>query len=1376
MAVATSSGDGEPNEPHRDILRSYQQEMLESSLERNTIVVLIWLLANSVELSNQHFQTLSLHLSAYRIISLTGADGVDNWSDQRRWDAVLLNVRVVIGTPAVLKDALTHSFVHMSKLCLVVFDEAHHCIKNDPMNAIMKNFYHPAKSRAEHVPHILGLTASPAINPKAGSLQQLEANLDATVITPRRSLDELMKFVYPPHIAMIQYAASDELGYPGADGVCSALENAALHYDFSRDPYVLQLRRYDDDKARRDMQKVLEKQKTHCSEELRVLNRRAATMYAQLGVTAAREFILTCIERFEASTVQIMVMPDTSMHEQQHLLTILQKIRSNAATLCAGAVACLSSKAERLVSLLYEQAAQVAGAGRAIIFVRERATVVGLADILCRSSKLKCLYQVGAFVGTSSFDGRSSIADLAELRKQAEDLRHFREGNKNLIIATSVLEEGIDVRECNLVINFDAPDTLIGFLQRRGRARKEGSKYYVLVEEGNDKIDPSKWRSQEEQMKQEYSDEQRERQLAESLDEKAINTRVYRIPSTSALLTLHDAKAHLHHFCSVSTFQASNYIDTRPDYHATSTVDPSGEKSWTARVTLPSFVDPSLRSASSRGPWRSETAAIKDAAFEAYIALHKAGLLNDRLLPLVKAPVADAGGHVDQPSIIEVAARLDSWVVLAKAVEAQRTQWHAAEVSITSCDGQSFVITMLLPVPLTAVQCFMLYWNEATSYTATIAATKLLNVEPEQRAELRQHTHAMLQMLHSSRMAQDKNDFPFLLYMPTHIQVVCVPALKRFICWNEDNIDPALVYVADRPGKPYILQRLATGSFGELDLVVTAFAKRKDFLHPVAERLCINTAYTSEEVFPAKDCTVHTTPFEYCLFAAFIPSFLHRIDTRLLAEDLRSGLLRDLHIGDVDLVSEAITAPSAGEARDYNRLEFLGDSILKFCASLQVTSQHLTWPERFLTLEKFRLVRNCTLCQGALKLGLDRYILTKSFTGAKWRPPYVSSLLAIDLPEKRSKSSKTVADVAEALIGAAFVDGGIEKAYQSIQIILSDEVWHDLGNSIDTLTPASVEPGHDHALAQLEDMIGHRFTNKTLLLEAITHASLPFQRTGMSYERLEFLGDAVLDLIIVPKLYAHERKLKHYEMHNLHEALVNGVFLGYCCMQYSAVQQYNQIVKTQSGKYDVQESARLLHLHDFVRASGHLLHAKQASLEVFDRLRVPIADAFAEGKEYPWPDLVAMAPMKFFSDLVESTLGAVFIDCHGNLQACETFLERLGVLPIMRQMLEGRMETISPKEKVGILAGNDSVVYSHSMQDTDGRRSFVCEVMVGEVMVARRENCGSKSEAEVRAAAEAVKILSSRKSSRNKREFVEGGAGEMEVEDGAVDIVPAMQY
>lgn len=54
---------------------------------------------------------------------LTGADNVERWTTQPIWDAILLNIRIVVSTPQVLYDALSNGFVKLTRVALIVFDE-----------------------------------------------------------------------------------------------------------------------------------------------------------------------------------------------------------------------------------------------------------------------------------------------------------------------------------------------------------------------------------------------------------------------------------------------------------------------------------------------------------------------------------------------------------------------------------------------------------------------------------------------------------------------------------------------------------------------------------------------------------------------------------------------------------------------------------------------------------------------------------------------------------------------------------------------------------------------------------------------------------------------------------------------------------------------------------------------------------------------------------------------------------------------------------------------------------------------------------------------------------------------------------------------------
>jgi ERCC4-related helicase len=107
-------------------------------------------------------------LPGYGIQLLSGKDNIDHWTEQKAWDAVLHNVRIVLSTHQVLLDALTHAFVKMSRLALIVFDEAHHCTMKHPANRIMSDFYMPRVGRNNYqLPKILGLSASPVMKAKA---------------------------------------------------------------------------------------------------------------------------------------------------------------------------------------------------------------------------------------------------------------------------------------------------------------------------------------------------------------------------------------------------------------------------------------------------------------------------------------------------------------------------------------------------------------------------------------------------------------------------------------------------------------------------------------------------------------------------------------------------------------------------------------------------------------------------------------------------------------------------------------------------------------------------------------------------------------------------------------------------------------------------------------------------------------------------------------------------------------------------------------------------------------------------------------------------------------------------------------------------------
>jgi ribonuclease-3 len=73
---------------------------------------------------------------------------------------------------------------------------------------------------------------------------------------------------------------------------------------------------------------------------------------------------------------------------------------------------------------------------------------------------------------------------------------------------------------------------------------------------------------------------------------------------------------------------------------------------------------------------------------------------------------------------------------------------------------------------------------------------------------------------------------------------------------------------------------------------------------------------------------------------------------------------------------------------------------------------------------------------------------------------------------------------------------------------------------------------------QIADRLGYEFKDRALLRLALTHASVG--RANRDYERLEFLGDRVLGLIIAEKLYLDNPAHQEGHMASRHSALVRG--------------------------------------------------------------------------------------------------------------------------------------------------------------------------------------------------------------------------------------------
>ncbi len=91
-----------------------------------------------------------------------------------------------------------------------------------------------------------------------------------------------------------------------------------------------------------------------------------------------------------------------------------------------------------------------------------------------------------------------------------------------------------------------------------------------------------------------------------------------------------------------------------------------------------------------------------------------------------------------------------------------------------------------------------------------------------------------------------------------------------------------------------------------------------------------------------------------------------------------------------------------------------------------------------------------------------------------------------------------------------------------------------------------IDAAYTESLSQLEQLLGVTFTDKMLLLTAVTHRSYLNEHREATWEhneRLEFLGDAVLELVVTDYLFRQYPEKPEGELTAVRAALVNTVSL-----------------------------------------------------------------------------------------------------------------------------------------------------------------------------------------------------------------------------------------
>lgn len=374
-------------------------------------------------------------------------------------------------TAQIFVNILSAGFVQLSKINLVVFDECHHATKDHPYSQVMRFFDSFAQS--DQPPRVLGLTAALVQGKcRAHEVEKRITQLERILHCRAQTSQDLMtveKFATRPveHIITFNSNHDDQ----------KFINVFAIPIQFLADfPKMSKSSIYD----------MVKDMLVDCSQVLE-----------EVGATILYQFIEKCLNNLESHrNSKFMDSVDRALINlcYTHLKMFKQLYDRNNEI-------CVTSKVKHLLQILEDfgiKNGESGGNGSSvpikdrlcgIIFVQQRSTALALAEMLqnfaSKKSELqyiRCSHIVGHGATQSQNGPIAKLADMTTARQQ-EVLSRFRSHKINLLVSTSVVEEGLDVPQCNLVIRYSLPDDVCSYLQSRGRARASNSQYIMMVDD-----------------------------------------------------------------------------------------------------------------------------------------------------------------------------------------------------------------------------------------------------------------------------------------------------------------------------------------------------------------------------------------------------------------------------------------------------------------------------------------------------------------------------------------------------------------------------------------------------------------------------------------------------------------------------------------------------------------------------------------------------------------------------------------------------------------------------------------------------------------------------------------------------------------------------
>jgi ERCC4-related helicase len=437
--------------------RDYQVNLATQAIKENCIVVLptglgktaialhvmaeylskgtggVLFLAPTRVLVNQHYEFLKNNLTLDDISLITGEDTI-----QKR--TKLWNNSVICATPEIARNDLDRGIVTPDQFALVIFDEVHRTVGDYAYSGIAQRF-------EDSSARILGMTATlPSEKEKATEIltrlkiasvaERTEDSLDVKPYTQETNT-EWINVELPDELKAIQTLLKLSL-----DQRYDALRENGIKLASQQSlSALLRIRQFVLNTNRRSAKPLFTAIRIHYA--LTMLEVHGITPFLKFCARAQAKKGIGVKELFEVDpnfTRAVSLAKDAQSKGIEH------------------------SKIPKLKEILDSVP------GKALIFTSYRDSV----DLIYNK-----LIEMGVSAGI--LIGKAGDAGLKQ-KKQIETVQKFRDGIFQVLVATRVGEEGLDIAEVNQVIFYDNVPSSIRFIQRRGRTgRKDTGKLVVLI-------------------------------------------------------------------------------------------------------------------------------------------------------------------------------------------------------------------------------------------------------------------------------------------------------------------------------------------------------------------------------------------------------------------------------------------------------------------------------------------------------------------------------------------------------------------------------------------------------------------------------------------------------------------------------------------------------------------------------------------------------------------------------------------------------------------------------------------------------------------------------------------------------------------------------